>query len=244
MNLLIEYTIALTNLYGLVHKDLLKDIYNSQNDDQASNSNIEELLINPPKKLENAFIYPYKEYFVHEAVLINDEVNLLISKKGSKPYYIPNKIELLKYVDEIYFEKTKAYKKLIVYLKRNFFKGEEEKAEWLCEEIHDLSKLGFPARTLLESFNQFNIDFKDINQVNEVMQMVIEFSNNTRIWENNGYTPNELFEKYSKPNLKPLPEKPFGNNTDTHTFNKEKKVGRNDPCPCGSGKKYKKCCLK
>ncbi|MFL6556453.1 MAG: YecA family protein, partial [Bacillus sp. (in: firmicutes)] len=25
---------------------------------------------------------------------------------------------------------------------------------------------------------------------------------------------------------------------------KENKVGRNDPCPCGSGKKYKKCCGK
>ena len=24
---------------------------------------------------------------------------------------------------------------------------------------------------------------------------------------------------------------------------KRKKIGRNDPCPCGSGKKYKKCCL-
>ena len=24
---------------------------------------------------------------------------------------------------------------------------------------------------------------------------------------------------------------------------REVKVGRNDPCPCGSGKKYKKCCL-
>ena len=24
---------------------------------------------------------------------------------------------------------------------------------------------------------------------------------------------------------------------------KSKKVGRNDPCPCGSGKKYKKCCI-
>ena len=21
------------------------------------------------------------------------------------------------------------------------------------------------------------------------------------------------------------------------------KIGRNDPCPCGSGKKYKKCCM-
>jgi hypothetical protein len=25
---------------------------------------------------------------------------------------------------------------------------------------------------------------------------------------------------------------------------REPKVGRNDPCPCGSGKKYKKCCWK
>ncbi|WP_246628562.1 SEC-C metal-binding domain-containing protein [Methylomagnum ishizawai] len=24
----------------------------------------------------------------------------------------------------------------------------------------------------------------------------------------------------------------------------DKKVGRNDPCPCGSGKKFKKCCGK
>ena len=28
------------------------------------------------------------------------------------------------------------------------------------------------------------------------------------------------------------------------TIRREKKIGRNDPCPCGSGKKYKKCCGK
>lgn len=27
------------------------------------------------------------------------------------------------------------------------------------------------------------------------------------------------------------------------TIVKDKKVGRNDPCPCGSGKKYKFCCM-
>lgn len=27
------------------------------------------------------------------------------------------------------------------------------------------------------------------------------------------------------------------------TMIREHKVGRNDPCPCGSGKKYKNCCL-
>ncbi|MBN1783089.1 SEC-C domain-containing protein [bacterium] len=26
------------------------------------------------------------------------------------------------------------------------------------------------------------------------------------------------------------------------TIHAEQKVGRNDPCPCGSGKKYKHCC--
>jgi len=27
------------------------------------------------------------------------------------------------------------------------------------------------------------------------------------------------------------------------TIVKDKKIGRNEPCPCGSGKKYKKCCI-
>ena len=40
------------------------------------------------------------------------------------------------------------------------------------------------------------------------------------------------------------PTKTSGDGTDTanKTVRKGKKVGRNDPCPCGSGKKYKKCC--
>ena len=42
--------------------------------------------------------------------------------------------------------------------------------------------------------------------------------------------------------------KPIINNNDDKTLKKPKakkeKVGRNDPCPCGSGKKYKQCCGK
>ncbi|MBP3339938.1 MAG: SEC-C domain-containing protein [Lachnospiraceae bacterium] len=30
----------------------------------------------------------------------------------------------------------------------------------------------------------------------------------------------------------------------SHTVVKDKKIGRNEPCPCGSGKKYKFCCGK
>ena len=32
-------------------------------------------------------------------------------------------------------------------------------------------------------------------------------------------------------------------NPDAFTARREVRVGRNDPCPCGSGSKYKKCCI-
>ncbi|MCI7084634.1 MAG: preprotein translocase subunit SecA [bacterium] len=41
---------------------------------------------------------------------------------------------------------------------------------------------------------------------------------------------------------KPTATSSDGTDTVNKTVRKGKKVGRNDPCPCGSGKKYKKCC--
>jgi len=110
---------------------------------------------------------------------------------------------------------------LLGYVKKNFFKDDEEKAEWLCEDIHGLCEFGVDMQTILDAFNDRDISFKDMNQANEVIQLVMGVANNIRIWENNGYTPNEIFEKFEKPNLKPLPDKPFV---------VKKKVGRNDPC--------------
>lgn len=49
---------------------------------------------------------------------------------------------------------------------------------------------------------------------------------NIPIWQFKGHTLTEVFAQDSKPDA-PKP-----------------KVGRNDPCPCGSGKKYKNCCGK
>ena len=41
---------------------------------------------------------------------------------------------------------------------------------------------------------------------------------------------------------KPVETAGDGTMSTNRTVVKKKKVGRNDPCPCGSGKKYKKCC--
>ena len=47
-------------------------------------------------------------------------------------------------------------------------------------------------------------------------------------------------EIYSEEELKKL----YKEQKESTTIRKEKKIGRNDPCPCGAGKKYKKCCGK
>ncbi len=47
-------------------------------------------------------------------------------------------------------------------------------------------------------------------------------------------------EIYSEEELKRF----YKEQKESGTVRKEKKIGRNDPCPCGSGKKYKKCCGK
>ena len=45
--------------------------------------------------------------------------------------------------------------------------------------------------------------------------------------------------KWAKANQKKIRDQEFG---PVKQVVKEKEPGRNDPCPCGSGKKYKKCC--
>nr|WP_239575317.1 SEC-C metal-binding domain-containing protein [Geomicrobium sediminis] len=54
-----------------------------------------------------------------------------------------------------------------------------------------------------------------------------------------GHSPNELSRRTEL-----LNETPSDDQTNVVSFASGTKVVRNDPCPCGSGKKFKKCCLR
>ncbi|MEA3424159.1 MAG: SEC-C metal-binding domain-containing protein [Bacillota bacterium] len=236
MDLIKKYILALTNLYGQVPVEVVVDIYNSQNEDQIG---IDDVLVYLDEDLSKHYVYAYKDHFVHETIMEFNDFTSMQKKKAEKPYYIPDKEELLKYSDMLYYEKPKQYYDLLTYVEKNFFSGHHEKAESLCQNIRWECLEGSDMQEVFDMFNTFEVNFKDEKQVNEVLQLVMELSNNVRLWENNGHTANEIFEKFEKPNLRPLPDKSF----DFDSSVKKKKIGRNDPCPCGSGKKYKKCCL-
>ena len=245
MELLKQYIIALTNLYGIVSIEQVAEIYNQQNKDQVDDDDVADYL---EKDLSKSFVYDYDEYFVHEAVVGFGEFNSLMDNKGNKPHYIPEKNELLKYADANYYEKPKQYHDLLTYVKRSFFPDDEEKAEALCEDIIERCMSDLNIQEVFDGFHTFGIDFQNRAQINEVLDMVVELANNVRLWENNGHTPHEILAKYEKPSLRPLPAGGFPGFEERPKLSViqgggRQRVGRNEPCPCGSGKKYKKCCI-
>ncbi len=67
--LIIDYAISLTHLYGLVHKDKVLEIYNSQNEDKIDGQAISNIMKEAPKELKDNFIEIHKGYFVAESIL-------------------------------------------------------------------------------------------------------------------------------------------------------------------------------
>ena len=89
----------------------------------------------------------------------------------------------------------------------------------------------------MNAMHLFDGLLKDFDQIQEMMGIVQEYMNNVPKWIFKGYSSREVFEKYEKTNLQPLPNQmsPMGFGMGVP------RVGRNDPCPCGSGLKYKNC---
>ena len=248
---LTKTVIALTNLYGVVDRDKVRAIYNQLNSSQLSKHDMNDYYQDPPDELEDYFVYTERGYFLHEAVYEFDELDLELSKKKNKSYYVPPKDELLKYVEDEYFDQTEQYEAFQRYAAAHFFNGDIEKAEELSNEIQGVCQFDFDMQEIFRTLDYYKISFQSKQQVNEVIKLVTDMANHTRIWMNNGYTPHEILERDERPSMLPLPDQTFDlNNTGSKTsdnkiidFKTRIKVGRNDPCPCGSGKIYKKCCL-
>lgn len=77
---------------------------------------------------------------------------------------------------------------------------------------------------------------------NEVVSLYANYQNSLPRWDLKGHSPKEAFEMGIKLEVKKEQMTAFTNSNDTLFVNTSPKIGRNDPCPCGSGKKYKNCC--
>ncbi len=98
-----------------------------------------------------------------------------------------------------------------------------------------------------EAFKMFDALMKEINQ--EILQNMFKSATSLAAFENIlANLPQQLIheniDQFGEPGGRAPGERVLDEDTEIQiTFRRElPKVGRNDLCPCGSGKKYKKCC--
>ncbi|MFD2044717.1 YecA family protein [Ornithinibacillus salinisoli] len=236
MNIVIDYIISLSNLYGLVHRDKVVEIYNLQNEEKIDKEKINTISMEFKEDLKKGFTEIHGDYFVTDSILQFGDFEEELRKRLQKPFYIPGQEELLNYKKNCYFEVNEEYNTLLDYLMKYIYSGDNHKAEILCEYIQGMCRYGFSLQQIMDEFNDRGINFKDEKQINKVIQLVMDLANNTRLPENNGYTPRELSGLMEKSMKRPIPSV-------VNQKERTEKVGRNVPCICGSGKKYKKCCM-
>jgi hypothetical protein len=229
-DLINDYAIAAVSLYGVISQDDFVELFNSQNVRQTSVDEVFPLLLNN--------IYADVGYCLWDEYIVDDEfeeedfaaVPWVLAERKEKPPYTPSREELLKYSDWDYYELTPQLIALKSCLSELI--ADPDEVEDLLYEIHDMSVAGVRIQEYFDLLDSAGIVFDGLKQAKKMMLLIVDVQNNTRQWTNYGHTPNELHPS-DKSNLLPFPS-----DQPVHS----QKFARNAPCPCGSGKKYKKCC--
>ncbi len=228
--------IAAVNLYGIIHKDKAEEIHKTYHDTKVGPNVFKDLHRKLPEYLQNHYIDTVSDYFVHEALIDNEEWETVLAKQEGKPYHQPKKEAFYRYTDPDYFEMNEAYHELLRYLETKHFQNDKQKAANFLENIVSMIQADYPMQLIVQEFTETSLSFETLEEAQDALDLLFNLHNNTRIWENRGHTPNELSKGLTPPTKEMFFEKPS-------STKRPKKVGRNDPCPCGSGKKYKHCCL-
>lgn len=148
-----------------------------------------------------------------------------------------DKEELKKFWSDYFMVEKGIYEKLLA--------APEEAVSGTVKELAE--KYEIPVQTMVGFLDGINDSLKQPNPIEEMEEdtvVSLDFDNE-RLYKNMVDAKadwlyglpawEEIFDEEKRKELYREAKK-------MNTIVKGKKIGRNDPCPCGSGKKYKKCC--
>ena len=183
------------------------------------------------------------DQLILKSALINNIYKDIERRQGGRKFYIPSVDEVLDYAKNGYPTRSASYQKLGKFLMDEMKVSDAVKDQALFFIYKECSMDGRMS-AIMENLGQKGIQFND-EQLEKFTKLIMDANNNTRMLEFRGYTPNEISGAVwpfatGKPHTAmpnsfvptAMPMQPAS----------ARKIYPNDPCPCGSGKKYKKCC--
>lgn len=155
---------------------------------------------------------------------------------------IKNQEDYKKFWDKYMVKETDIYRYILA--------NKLQVIEGTVKELAD--KFNATAKQFVGFLDGANTSFKekikedDLKELTEDSQIKVEFDYEKLLWNMHDAKAEWLFGLKEWDNIfdeekRKQIRKDFNRSKQAIS---QKKVGRNDPCPCGSGKKYKKCCGK
>ncbi|BCJ87088.1 SEC-C metal-binding domain-containing protein [Effusibacillus dendaii] len=229
----IKLTQGMLYYYGTLDLNALEDLFKHYS---ATNLRLVDYL---PVLEEAGFFYReirfdtngFSNYRVWDAERVKKEHQ----SRPDLSFYPFTKAQLLRAGEPGFVDRNPSYEAFVDFIRRNYTISQDE-ADSLVEECVYAIRIGEAPSNLLE-FLQSQLEIDELELMKGFIDHIMMLNNNTRQWFIKGYAPNELSPAKSRTG-----DSPFAVKAEVVNFVTRKKVGRNDPCPCGSGKKFKKCC--
>lgn len=224
-----SYVSALLHLYGLYTTERFVKVWNSHHSEELTEEEAADIIT---RLNEWNFQYTFKNDLV-ESILFDVEA---IDREGLKrnlnvAYYEPTK-EDIRYYDNHWLDADS-----LQYLNmKNYVAGkdlDEFRKNSVLYSIVEAAVIGKTGEKLYQDMTKNGFSFADKPDVDTFISLFNELRKNSRTWHSHGFTVPEL----NASNV----VRPTNSTARKQQPITVHKVGRNDPCPCGSGKKFKKC---
>lgn len=212
---------GMINCYGILSiKDFISILEKNYEYENLEQNDIKEIL-NAGSKFYETY-YMNKDIGVHPLIPDIEEMKSVIKENSKKDaYHKISKQEILKSAVEDYNLNNDAMRKFKNDFKMNWSITEDE-LSLLLYDLYGIIQVEEENKVVELLCSDIELDnTEDVIKLEKIIRRAI---NNTRLWRFKGKKLSEI-----NPEL---------------NDNILKKIGRNDPCICGSGKKYKKCCGK
>jgi hypothetical protein len=158
--------------------------------------------------------------------------------RSSVSWYPFTKKQLLQAGEPNFVDRNPIYQGFVDFIRNNYSISRNE-VDQLVEECVYAIQIGEPESNIIQ-FLQQRVEIDEFELLQAFMDHIVNLHNNTKQWFLKGYSPKEL----SAARNKTIPLTSAQTKTNVVDLFSKKTIGRNDPCPCGSGKKFKKCCGK
>ena len=174
------------------------------------------------------------EQYVHHAAI--PDPTLIVKEHNQRPeldFAYFTALDMNKAGAQRYTNRTQAHQLLVDFLSKQF-KVPQQDASLIADQAEFGIRAGLQLQDLVE-YMQRELVIQDEQSLNLLLPRLIIMYNNTAQWFLKGHNATSITSNKGQGEAIDQPQ--------LTNVNTAPQVGRNDPCYCGSGKKYKKCCI-